>query len=237
MPLPAVTATAAIPRLDLRSIICDAFEGRNRLGGDAFKPFSTCGDAEIAISLALEGYAGRPLGNTELHVISLEVGLEWNRRRARLQKDEPAPAIDLAVFVRDMFFGATGDHALPFASLDDAEQAVTLAVRERVGRPLTQRELLGVSLAVGNRWVITQLEEEAYAEDAALAAARQMSNGQHVRVLLDKVGEHVYARGKTFILRRRLGDHHWAVFCGVDLWPAGANPHTVVTQQLRESAS
>lgn len=84
MPLPAVTATAAVPRLDLRSIICDAFEGKNRLGGGAFPPLTSGDHAYELVTDALQRYADRPLSHAERSIVSVEVAMEWNRRRARL---------------------------------------------------------------------------------------------------------------------------------------------------------
>lgn len=88
-------------RMDLRTIISAAFEGRNLLGGPAFAPFRVAGDAEIAITAALEAYGDRPLTNSELHIVSMEVAMEWTRRQSRVRHDDetftPAAVVEALV--------------------------------------------------------------------------------------------------------------------------------------------
>lgn len=71
----------------------------------------------------------------------------------------------------------------------------------------------------------------------ALAKARAMHNGQSIRSLIAIVDDYIYARTDTFIMRRRVADPHWTVFCGEALWPADANPRAIVTQQTAIPAS
>jgi hypothetical protein len=68
-----------------------------------------------------------------------------------------------------------------------------------------------------------------------LIEARQMTNGQHVRSFLGTFDGYVYARGATFILRRKEAEAMWHVFCGTDAWPVGADERTVIAQQLADA--
>lgn len=93
---PTTPPASPAPRLDLRAFIHAAFEGRNTLvGGATFAPFHSAGDAELAVTAAIESYVGRPMGQQELTVLGLEVALEWNRRCARIH-DDAFTSVDFA---------------------------------------------------------------------------------------------------------------------------------------------